>query len=323
MANFDIQRIVKTAFMPVAKAGWRVTVEGLEHVPANGSAILAPNHISVLDSFVVPMVLPRSIAYVGKAEYMDDWKTKVVFPALGMIPIDRSGGESAQRALDAAAEVLNSGNLFGIYPEGTRSRNGKLHKGHTGVARLALRTGSPIVPVGILGTDLVQPPDTKFPRPFRNVHIRFGKPVDVTRYLERADDRLILRQITDEVMFEVCRLTGQDYVNSYATRPSKSAKPEVSTTSSSTSETSSVVVDAKPTTEAQRAPLEIDGSTVVGELRQSTSAISARPLPGRAERSSATELKVRPLDLTRASADDADMVSERRTSSSVLAPRPL
>ena len=182
--------------MPVAKAGWRVTVEGLEHVPANGSAILAPNHISVLDSFVVPMVLPRSIAYVGKAEYMDDWKTKVVFPALGMIPIDRSGGESAQRALDAAAEVLNSGNLFGIYPEGTRSRNGKLHKGHTGVARLALRTGSPIVPVGILGTDLVQPPDTKFPRPFRNVHIRFGKPVDVTRYLERADDRLILRQIT-------------------------------------------------------------------------------------------------------------------------------
>ena len=322
-SNSKLQEFVKTALMPVAKFGWRVTTDGLENIPANGGAILAPNHISVLDSFVVPMVLPRSITYVGKAEYLDDWKTKFIFPALGMIPIDRSGGESSLRALDAAASVLNSGGLFGIYPEGTRSRDGRLHKGHTGVARLALRTGSPIVPVGILGTDLVQPPDTKYPRPFRNVHIRFGTPVPVTRYLDRADDRLVLRQITDEVMFKVRALTGQDYVNAYATRPSKPAQPKVSTAANTSAESSEITVDAKSVRPDPGAEL---GDTARVETRSSSAAMVSRPLPGSSPssgRSSASAMKVRSISLAEPTSEDSDVVETRKTSAELLAPRPL
>jgi 1-acyl-sn-glycerol-3-phosphate acyltransferase len=201
---------------------WRITTEGSQNVPSEGGAIIAPNHISVLDSFFVPLAVGRRMTYVGKAEYMDDWKTKWVFPAIGMIPIDRAGGDASQRALDAAAGVLEAGELFGIYPEGTRARNGKLHKGHTGLARLSLRTGAPIVPVGIIGTDQVQPPDAKFPAPFRRVHIRFGRPITVDKYADRESDRMVLRQITDEVMFEIRNLSGQEYVDSYA----GSAAPE-------------------------------------------------------------------------------------------------
>jgi 1-acyl-sn-glycerol-3-phosphate acyltransferase len=213
--------VAKAILKPLFNFGFNVEVEGLEHVPAEGGAIIAPNHISVLDSFFVPSVLPRRITYVGKAEYMDSWKTKHLFPALGMIPIDRSGGDSAKAALDAAAGILERGELFGIYPEGTRSRDQKLHKGHTGVARLALRTGCPIVPVGLQGTVEVMPPDAKFPTPFRTIRVRFGRPIAVDRYRDRADDRLVLRQITDELMYEIRELSGQVYVDEYATKKSE------------------------------------------------------------------------------------------------------
>lgn len=217
-----LQGAARLCLTPPFRFLWNVTTEGLENVPSSGAAIIAPNHISVLDSFFVPLCLGRRMTYVGKAEYMDDWKTKFVFPAIGMIPIDRSGGDAAQRALDAAARVLTAGELFGIYPEGTRARDGYLHKGHTGIARLALRTNSPIVPVGIVGSDLVQPADSRIPKFFRRVHLRFGKPISVEKYLDRANDRLVLRQITDEVMFEIRNLSGQHYVNTYATRPTVS-----------------------------------------------------------------------------------------------------
>ena len=210
--------VAKAILDPLIRFGWRLDVRGLEHVPATGGAIVAPNHLSVIDHFVVGAALNRRITYVGKAEYLDSWKTRYLFPAMGMIPIDRGGGSAAQRALDAAARLLESGDLFGIYPEGTRSRDGDLHKGHTGVARLALRTMSPIIPVGLQGTDDVQPPDSPFPRPFRMMRVSFGAPVDVTRYADRVDDRLLLRQITDEVMFEIGRLSGQRYVDTYANR---------------------------------------------------------------------------------------------------------
>jgi len=199
----QIQGIARAVLTPPFRFLWKVTTEGMQHIPATGGAIIAPNHISVLDSFFVPLVLPRRITYVGKAEYLDDWRTRFLFPAMGMIPIDRTGGDAAAAALDAAAGLLESGELFGIYPEGTRSRDGVLHKGHTGVARLALRTGAPIVPVGIIGTDAVQPPDARFPLPFRRVHIRFGRPVDPARYRHVGDDRMVLRQITDEVIYEI------------------------------------------------------------------------------------------------------------------------
>lgn len=211
---------------PLFSFFWNWEVEGLEHVPTNGGAIVAPNHLSVFDHFAVAAALPRRITYVGKAEYMDSWKTRYIFPALGMIPIDRGGGSAAERALDKAAELLDSGELFGIYPEGTRSRDGLLHKGHTGAARLAMRTGCPIIPVGVQGTLEVQPPDCSLPKPFRTLRVRVGRPVDVTRHLDRADDRIVLRQITDEVMFEIRELSGQRYVDSYATKTSEELPTE-------------------------------------------------------------------------------------------------
>jgi 1-acyl-sn-glycerol-3-phosphate acyltransferase len=210
--------VARAILVPVFRAAWRTHLRGSEHVPEAGPAILCPNHTSVIDSFLLPSILPRRITYVGKAEYMDDWKTKHLFPAIGMIPIDRSGGDASQRALDAAAGVLERGELFGIYPEGTRSRDGRLHKGHTGPARLALRTGAPLVPVGMVGTRDIQPPGAKAPRPFRPCEIRIGRPIEVERYRDRGDDRLLLRQITDELMYEIRELSGQDYVDEYATR---------------------------------------------------------------------------------------------------------
>jgi 1-acyl-sn-glycerol-3-phosphate acyltransferase len=222
--------VAKRILTPAFSRLWDITVEGLDNVPAQGGAILCPNHTSVIDSFFLPAVLPRRISFVGKAEYMDSWKTKYLFPALGMIPIDRGGGSAAERALDTAARVIERGELFGIYPEGTRARDGKLHKGHTGPARLALRTGAPIVPVGIIGTREVQPPDAKTPKVRLPVTIKFAKPVDVERYRQRADtDRMALRQIIDEVMFEIRELTGQEYVDEYATKKAEALPSEVAT----------------------------------------------------------------------------------------------
>ncbi|MBI2708523.1 MAG: 1-acyl-sn-glycerol-3-phosphate acyltransferase [Actinobacteria bacterium] len=221
MADRDVGQLFsvgKAVLTPLFTFAWRFRVEGLEHVPADGPAIICPNHTSVLDSFFLPLVLPRRITYVGKAEYMDDWKTKYVFPALGMIPIDRAGGNASERALAAAQRLLEDGELFGIYPEGTRSRSGKLHKGHTGPARLALRTGAPIIPVGIRGAREIMPPDAKLPKPFMTCRIRFGRPVRPDRYRDRTDDRMVLRQIIDEVMYEIRALSGQEYVNEYATK---------------------------------------------------------------------------------------------------------
>jgi 1-acyl-sn-glycerol-3-phosphate acyltransferase len=219
--------VARAVLEPIFRSMWRVHVRGLEHVPDEGPAIFCPNHTSVIDSFFLPLTLPRKITFVGKAEYMDDWKTKYLFPAMGMIPIDRGGGSAAERALDTAARVLERGELFGIYPEGTRARDGRLHRGRTGAARLALRTGAPIIPVGIVGTRDIQPPDAKVPTPFKAAKVSFGRPVDPARYGDRTDDRLVLRQMTDEVMFEIRSLTGQEYVDEYASSGRKPAAAPV------------------------------------------------------------------------------------------------
>jgi 1-acyl-sn-glycerol-3-phosphate acyltransferase len=210
--------VAKAVLRPLFRVGWRIHLRGAENLPADGAAILCPNHTSVIDSFLLPSVLPRRITFVGKAEYLDDWKTKHLFPALGMIPIDRKGGDSSTRALDAAAAVLGRGELFGIYPEGTRSRDGRLRKGHTGPARLALRTGAPLVPIGIIGTREIQPPGASAPRPFRPCEIRIGRPIDPHIHADGGDARLVLRQLTDELMYEIRTLSGQEYIDEYATR---------------------------------------------------------------------------------------------------------
>jgi 1-acyl-sn-glycerol-3-phosphate acyltransferase len=231
MASRDVGQlygVAKAVLSPAFRFAWHTRVEGVEHIPADGGAIIAANHISVLDSFFVPFSLPRRITYVGKAEYLDSWKTRYLFPAMGMIPIDRSGGDAASGALAAATGLLEAGELFGIYPEGTRSRDGDLHKGHTGVARLALQAQVPIVPVGIQGTVEVMPADARLPKLFRTVRIRFGRPVDAAGR-HRGDDRLLLRQVTDEVMERIRGLSGQRYVDTYATKRSESLPSPTST----------------------------------------------------------------------------------------------
>jgi 1-acyl-sn-glycerol-3-phosphate acyltransferase len=304
----QIQTLARAVLTPPFRFLWRITAEGMEHIPTSGGAIIAPNHISVLDSFFVPLVLPRRITYVGKAEYLDDWKTRWLFPAMGMIPIDRSGGDSSQRALDAAARILESGELFGIYPEGTRARDGLLHKGHTGMARLALRTNSPIVPVGIIGTDVVQSPDDRLPHPFRRVHLRFGRPIAVDRYVDRSGDRLLLRQITDEVMYEIRSLSGQTYVDTYAGKASAVAPAEPVVAAAGDGIAPVVALDDHRPGRAVSTGSE-DGSVAASGNGSSTAIVVASAASNGAEapvveeadgverRSSRSVLRSRPLDL--------------------------
>jgi 1-acyl-sn-glycerol-3-phosphate acyltransferase len=219
----DAQRRVRSVAGPVARKLWRIDVRGYDRLPDEGPAILCPNHISFLDSAFLMLTVPRNISFVGKAEYMDSWKTKYLFPAMGMIPIDRTGGDKSQSALDTAARVLDRGELFGIFPEGTRSRDGLLYKGRTGAARLALQIGCPIYPVGITGTDAIQPPGAKAPKPFKHCSIEIGRPIRPERYRDRREPHLAWRSMIDEVMFEIREMTGQEYRNLYAGEKVESA----------------------------------------------------------------------------------------------------
>ena len=211
--------VVKVLLSPVMFLLWRVRVEGREHVPAAGPVVLAPNHVAFLDSVFLPLVLRRRVTFVAKAEYFDSWKTAWFFRAVGQIPMRREGGSASERALATAREVLNSGGALGIYPEGTRSPDGRLYRGHTGVARLALGCRVPVVPVGLVGTTDVQHSGSNRVHLFKKVTVRFAAPLDVERFAgAAADDPLALRDLTDELMFEIRRLTGQAYVDRYAKR---------------------------------------------------------------------------------------------------------
>ncbi len=217
---------------------WDVTVEGVENIPLSGPGIITPNHLSFCDSVFVPAAMPRRVWAIGKGEYMDDWKTKHLFPALGMIPVDRSGGDAAQQALDTAARVLDGGHLFMIYPEGTRSRSGDLHKGRTGAARLAARCNAPIIPVGHVGTLDIQPPDTFTMKINKPCTVRFGRPMTADQFGDPSDPR-VLRVFTDAVMFEIAALSGQTYVDTYAGKETeaKSGQPKPSAPSGPTAPT--------------------------------------------------------------------------------------
>ena len=211
--------VLKVLLSPIFYVVWRIKVEGRENVPSTGPVILAPNHVTFLDSMFLPLVLRRRVTFVAKAEYFDVWKTAWFFRACGQIPMRREGGSASERALASAREVLTSGKVLGIYPEGTRSPDGRLYRGHTGAARLALGCGVPIVPVGMVGTSEVQPPGSNRPRPFKRVTVRFGPPLDLTRFEGQAtSDPMTLRAATDELMFEIRNLSGQEYVDRYAKR---------------------------------------------------------------------------------------------------------
>jgi 1-acyl-sn-glycerol-3-phosphate acyltransferase len=198
----------------------RPKVEGLEHVPRSGPMILASNHLAVADSFYLPLVVRRRITFLAKAEYFTGTGLKGRFQrwfytAAGQVPIDRTDADSAQSALTTAERILNDGKLLGMYPEGTRSPDGRLYKGKTGLGRLALESGVPVIPVAMIGTDLVNPPGSKMWR-FGRVQVKFGKPMDFSRFEGLAGNRFIERAVIDEVMYELMRLSGQEYVDLYA-----------------------------------------------------------------------------------------------------------
>ncbi len=211
--------LFKILLSPILFALFRIRTTNVRNVPFRGPAILAANHQSFCDSFFLPLVMVRRVTYVAKAEYFDSFKTAWFFRAAGQIPIRRGGGPASERALESAREVLRKGQLFAIYPEGTRSPDDRIHKGHTGVARLAIQEGVPVVPVAIIGTSSVQPIGARLMKPFKKVEIRFGEPIELAeRFGSRKDDPLSYRQATDEIMFAIVQLSGKQYVDRYASR---------------------------------------------------------------------------------------------------------
>jgi len=205
---------------PWLRLVFRPVVEGRDNVPATGPAIIASNHLSFSDSIFMPLMVRRKVTFVAKAEYftgkgIKGWLIKMFFVSTGTIPVDRSGGRAAQAALDTQLRVLLSGNLAGIYPEGTRSPDGRLYRGKTGVARLALLSGAPVVPVVMLNADEIQPPGKVIPK-IKRVRIRFGEPIDFSRYAGMSGDRFVERAVTDEIMYELMELSGREYVDIYA-----------------------------------------------------------------------------------------------------------
>ena len=214
--------LMKWVFLgPLLRLVFRPTVQGLENVPEEGGIILAANHQSFLDNLLLPLVIPdRKVVFLGKAEYFDKWYIAWFFKGAGMIPVRRGGGSASEAALAAGVEGLREGKLIGIFPEGTRSPDGRLYRGKTGVARLVLEAQVPVVPVGIVGTLKAMPYDRKVPRPTQ-VEIRFGKPLTFDSYQGVPTDRFIYRAVTDEIMYEIMSLSGQEYTDEDATRVKK------------------------------------------------------------------------------------------------------
>ncbi|GIG40034.1 lysophospholipid acyltransferase family protein [Cellulomonas phragmiteti] len=205
---------------PLLRLVYRPWVRGAAHVPADGGAILASNHLAVIDSFFLPLVLDREIVFIGKQEYFTGAGLKGRMTAgfmrgVGTIPVDRGGGKAGEAALRTGLRRLSEGGLFGIYPEGTRSPDGRLYRGKTGVARLALESGAPVVPVAMVGTDVAQPLGRRIPKVMR-IGVVIGEPLDFSRYRGMENDRFILRSVTDEIMYAIMSLSGQEYVDVYA-----------------------------------------------------------------------------------------------------------
>ncbi|MFF9526490.1 lysophospholipid acyltransferase family protein [Streptomyces achromogenes] len=205
---------------PLLRLVFRPRIEGLEQVPVSGPAIIAGNHLSFSDHFLMPAVLKRRITFLAKAEYFTGSGLKGRFTAFffrgaGQIPVDRSGKEAGQAAIREGLGVLRRGELLGIYPEGTRSHDGRLYKGKVGVAVLALTAGVPVVPCAMIGTFEAQPPGRVVPR-IRPVTIRFGEPLDFSRYAGMEREKAVLRAVTDEIVYAILTLSGQEYVDEYA-----------------------------------------------------------------------------------------------------------
>jgi len=213
--------ILKTFVLgPLLRFIFRPWTRGVENVPTSGAAILASNHLSFSDSIFLPLQCPRPVVFLAKSEYftgkgIKGFFVKLFFKSTGQLPIDRSGGKASEASLNTGLGVLEQGQLLGIYPEGTRSPDGKLYRGRTGIARMALEAKVPVIPVAMIDTEKVQPIGTRLPR-VRRVGIVYGKPLDFSRFDGMEGDRIVLRAVADEIMYELMRISGQEYVDQYA-----------------------------------------------------------------------------------------------------------
>ncbi len=214
--------VLKTVILgPILRLLFRPWVEGTDNIPPHGPAIFASNHLSFSDSIFLPLVVPRRVTFLAKADYftgagLKGRLTAAFFKGVGQLPVDRSGGQASEAALNSGLKVLRRGELLGLYPEGTRSPDGRLYKGKTGMARMALEAGVPVIPVAMIGTDKAQPTGKKIPHIMR-IGIRIGTPLDFSRYEGMEGDRFVLRSVTDEIMYALMELSDQEYVDMYAT----------------------------------------------------------------------------------------------------------
>lgn len=226
-------RLMKMIVAPLLRIFFRPWMEGVENIPEEGAAIIASNHLSFSDSFFLPALMKRRVTFIAKAEYFNTpglkgKLTAAFFKGVGQLPVDRSGVRGAgEAAIRSAIAVIDRGELFGVYPEGTRSPDGKLYRGKVGgLARVALATGAPVIPVAMIDTEKVQPPGQVIPNFGIRPGIRIGRPLDFSRYHGMENDRFILRSVTDEVMYEIMRLSGQEYVDIYATAAKRQISDE-------------------------------------------------------------------------------------------------
>jgi 1-acyl-sn-glycerol-3-phosphate acyltransferase len=209
----------KTFVAPVLRAIWRPKVSGLDNVPSTGPVILAANHLSMVDSFVLPLPLRRQVYFLAKSEYFVHPVTRWVMTGFNNIPVDRSGGRASLMAIDAAVPVLRAGKALGIHVEGTRSPDGRLYRGRPGVAKLALDTGATVVPTGLVGTERIHTTGQWMPRvPWKGPRLMFGEPLDLSPWAGEKVDSRVLREVTERLMREIGKLTGQEYVGRYAPR---------------------------------------------------------------------------------------------------------
>lgn len=212
---------MKNVFIgPILKAIWRPWVVGRENIPKSGGAILASNHLSFIDSIFLPLMIDRRLSFLAKSEYftkpgLGGWLTKVFFKGTGQLPIDRSGGKASEASLNTGLRVLGAQELLGIYPEGTRSPDGKLYRGRTGIARMALESKVPVIPVVMVNTGKLMPIGKKIPRVGR-IGAVIGEPLDFSRFAGMENDRYVLRSVTDEIMVAIQRLSQQEYSDVYA-----------------------------------------------------------------------------------------------------------
>jgi 1-acyl-sn-glycerol-3-phosphate acyltransferase len=221
--------VIKVILTPILHVCFRPEVEGVENLPEDGCAILASNHTSWMDWIFLPLVSKRRIFFLAKSDYFTESgfkgrMKKAFFAGTGQVPIDRSGGAASEAALTTGLRILGEGKLLGIYPEGTRTPDGRLYRGKTGPARMALESGAQVIPVAMIGVFDVAPPGVKMPR-IRRVAVKIGTPLDFSRYAGMADDRFVLRSMTDEIMYEIMQLSGQQYVDMYATKAKQKTPP--------------------------------------------------------------------------------------------------